>query len=200
MGSIEARDGGRRPETEDHVSLSADAVFETLSSRRRRYVLYYFRQIEPSATIRDLSEQLAAWENDCDRSQVRPKERKRLYTALHQTHLPKMANLGVVDYDRNRGVAKLATDTNFDDYLGIEPDEPFQWSQLYLGLGGVLTVLLGAASLGLAPFGLGAASALVVAAALTLFAAYQTVRGDETSPGLIEPLVPSTEATEGDDG
>jgi DNA-binding transcriptional ArsR family regulator len=132
--------------------LSTDDIFKTLSNRRRRYVLHYLRQSNDNVPMRVLSEQLAAWENGIEPSQVRPKARKRLYTALHQTHLPKMDQFGVVEYDKDRGIISL-TDSmgQFDTYLD-EMEDVRAWSRVYLALGGGVTALVAVASLGISPF------------------------------------------------
>ncbi|WP_340098329.1 DUF7344 domain-containing protein [Salinibaculum salinum] len=160
-------------------ALSTDTVFQTLGNRRRRYTLHYLRQLDAPVSIRDLSEQLAAWELGKERTAVTPKERKRLYTALHQTHLPKMDSLDVVEYDRNRGVVELTDHiSQFDIYLDIVDENDLPWSQFYLGLGGVLTALVTVAALGITPFNVvgGFGYALGVVLAFTIIAAYHTVR------------------------
>jgi DNA-binding transcriptional ArsR family regulator len=160
-------------------SLSTETIFETLSNRRRRYALHYLKRVGEPVTIRDLSEQLAAWENDVDRSRVRPKQRKRLYTALHQTHLPKMDELGVVAYDRDRGVVALtAAIEEFDIYFDLVGQDDIPWSQFYLALGGVFTSLVTVAMLGIPPFAWigGFAYGLVVAVVFSAVAAYHVFR------------------------
>jgi hypothetical protein len=135
--------------------LSTDTVFETLSNRRRRYALHYLKRVgsEDPVTIRDLSEQLAAWENGIDKTEVRPKQRKRLYTALHQTHLPQMHRHGIVDYDKNRGVVTVEDPlTEFDIYFDLVTADDVPWSQFYLGLSLLGAALVGAAVLGVYPF------------------------------------------------
>jgi hypothetical protein len=159
--------------------LSTDTVFQTLGNRRRRYALHYLRLQDRPVPIRELSEQLSAWEvgKECDA--VTPKERKRLYTALHQTHLPKMDQLEIVNYDRNRGIVSLTDHIGqFDIYLDIVPHNDLPWSQFYLALGAVLTTIVTVAALGIAPFTTlgGFGYALAVAGLFTLVAAYHMVR------------------------
>lgn len=140
-------------ETGGIPSFTTDDVFDTLSSRRRRYVLHALKRADGPVTLRDLSLQLAAWENDLDVEAVRPKQRKRLYTALHQTHLPKMADMGVIEYDRNRGVVSLASDVDqFDVYFDIVDAGPGHRHRAYLLLGAILTPLVVAGTFGIAPF------------------------------------------------
>jgi hypothetical protein len=83
--------------------VSEDDLFTTLSSARRRYVLACLSPGEP-VTVRALSEAVAAVENDKPVTAVETKERRRVYTALYQTHLPQLARVGAIEYDRDRGV------------------------------------------------------------------------------------------------
>jgi len=161
------------------TQLSTDGVFETLSNRRRRYVLHYLKRIGEPTTVRDLSEQLAAWEFDLDRADVRPKQRKRLYTALHQTHLAKMDQLGVVNYDRNRGTVELtASIEQFDIYFDMVGRADIPWSQFYLALGVLFTSLTSLAVLGIRPFSTLISPTTVLAAGVlfTAVALYHVVR------------------------
>lgn len=182
--------------------LSTETIFATLSNRRRRYVMHCLRQTDDGMTIRDLSEQLAAWEQGCERGEVRSKERKRLYTALHQTHLPKMDAFGVVEYD-NRGIVTL-TDmiAEFDTYLYNDRDDHLQWNLIYLALGSVLTGLVTIAGLGFAPFSTidGHVYAAAAAVSITATAGYQTLldrkRNRTAAVAPSEPLVPPIETLE----
>ncbi|MFD1598412.1 DUF7344 domain-containing protein [Halobellus rarus] len=176
--------------------LSTETVFETLSSRRRRYTLHYLAQVDDSVTVRDLSEQIAAWENRIERRAVTPKQRKRVYTALHQTHLPTMDRLGVVEYDKNRGTITMTDHVRaFDIYLDVVPRDDIPWSQFYLVLGSVLSALVVVAALGFAPFSYvgGFGYALFVAAAFTVAGCVHTIRdrrtliGNTATPPEVEP-------------
>ncbi|MFC7131995.1 MULTISPECIES: DUF7344 domain-containing protein [Salinibaculum] len=192
----------------EHSSLSTDTVFKTLGSRRRRYALHYLRQAEKPISIRDLSEQLAAWEQGKERGAVTPKERKRLYTALHQTHLPKMDSLEVVDYDRDRGMVTLTEHIGqFDVYLDVVAKDDLPWSQFYLALGGVLTALVAVAILGVTPFDAvgGFGYAIAVAGLFTAVATYHTVRDrrmligtTELPPDVTAPPLEASEPRNGD--
>ncbi|MBO4247648.1 ArsR family transcriptional regulator [Halomicrobium sp. IBSBa] len=188
--------------------MSTETVFEILSNRRRRYVLFYLYEIESTATVRDLSEQLAAWENGVDRSAVRPKERKRLYTALHQTHLPKMQQRGVVDRDRG---TVAATDVlgNFDVYFRSRDRDRFPWQRWSLALSTLLLGVTSAAAAGLLsflPLGgfdyalLGALTFSLVAVSHALGRWRLARRASVAPPELTMKKRPRSLATEADDG
>lgn len=153
-GTVSA--GGSGPDTDapaDEPTIAPETVFEVLSNERRRYVLHHLKATSGRVSVRELSEQVAAWENGIEVAAVTPKERKRVYTALHQTHLPKMAEVGVIDYDRDRGTLELTDAIGaFDIYLEIVPKRELSWSELSLALGSFSAALVAAVSLGVYPF------------------------------------------------
>lgn len=132
--------------------LSQDVVFDILSSPRRRYVLYYLRTTDESVKLTDLAEQVAAWENETDPDKITEQERKRVYVSLYQTHIPRLDDAGIIDYDKESGDIALAEDaTNIDDYLS-SPEETIPWQQIYLALAAVSALLLGLTALDVAVF------------------------------------------------
>jgi len=99
-------------------SISTDEVFALLSNERRRNVLRHLSTNGGEVRLRELATSIAAEENDVDPVEVTYAQRKRLYTSLYQSHLPRMERSGVIEYDRNSGAVTLspAADT-FDAYL-----------------------------------------------------------------------------------
>ncbi|SEA13504.1 hypothetical protein SAMN04488065_2026 [Haloplanus vescus] len=140
------------PDTETE-HLSKDTVFSLLSNQRRRYTLQYLGHHSNAVSLRDLAAQVAAWENDVALDDLEYKQRKRVSTALHQTHLPKLHEAGVVDYDRDAGTVTLADRAaDLDAYLELVGEHDVPWCALYLGLSTVAAVCIAAASAGLTPF------------------------------------------------
>ncbi|RBI60821.1 hypothetical protein DMJ13_16795 [halophilic archaeon] len=139
--------------------------------------------------MRDIAEQVAAWENGTTVARLSSDERQRVYIPLYQSHLPKLDEEGVVNYDQNRGTVERTELANqFDKYLDIsegvdavtddkledEHDRP--WALYYLGISAFGTLLLGGVAVGL-PF-VGTLSAIAVGgfvvAAFTLVTLAQT--------------------------
>lgn len=85
------------------TQLEPDDAFEVLSNRRRRYVIHQLLQHGDVTDLRALSRQVAAWENEKPVDQVTAEERRRVYNALQQFHLPKLHEMGVVSYESGRG-------------------------------------------------------------------------------------------------
>jgi len=122
--------------------LSQDVVFDILSSPRRRYVLYYLRTVDEPVKLTDLAEQVAAWENESDPEEITEQERKRVYVSLYQTHIPRLDNAGIIEYNKESGDITLAEDaSDIDTYLESESSS-YPWQQVYLALAALGTVLL----------------------------------------------------------
>jgi len=123
-----------------------------LSNQRRRYVLYYLNRHPEAVSLRDLAERIAAWENDVAVDDLEYKQRKRVYTSLHQTHLPKLDEASIVDYDREEGTVVLADRaSDLDAYLELVGEHDVPWDGLYLGLTVVTSLLVLVAWVGVSP-------------------------------------------------
>ncbi|WP_115864724.1 DUF7344 domain-containing protein [Halorussus litoreus] len=132
-------------------TLSEDLIFDVLKNRRRRYTLHYLKQQDRPVELSELAEQVAAWENDTTVEGLSANERKSVYTSLYQTHLPKLADAGIVDYNQNRGVVELSGNAaQLEGYL--QPQDEFPWIRYYLGLALVSAVLVVGDLLGIPPF------------------------------------------------
>lgn len=139
---------------EDEPSdLSKGEIFEVLRNQRRRFVLHYLKQIEGSVELGDLAQQVAAWEYETTTDAVSSAQRKRVYTTLQQTHLPKMDEAGILTFDADEGVIN-STDRTHDlvVYLEIVPDREFSWRELYLSLGAISCALVATLWLEIYPF------------------------------------------------
>jgi hypothetical protein len=148
----------------ERVSASPDTVFDVLSNPRRRYVLYYLRESGPSIELTNLAEEIAAWENDTTPEELTEKERKRVYVSLYQTHVPKLEEVGFVEYDSDSGVVSLTDRAGVvDDYLTDE-GQGVTWQHVTLLVSLAGGVLLALSALGVAPFA--AVSPFVVGAAI----------------------------------
>ncbi|WP_449267296.1 DUF7344 domain-containing protein [Halalkalirubrum salinum] len=128
----------------DTNGLTRDEIFEVLSNQRRRYAFHYLRQHEgDTVDVGKLAEQIASWELAKPPEQLTAAERKRVKTALHQFHLPKMDDLRFVKYDSDRGAVRLAEEvSDVEIYLDIVPRLDIPWGQYYLGLSGLNLLLL----------------------------------------------------------
>ncbi|MFD1687438.1 DUF7344 domain-containing protein [Halobellus litoreus] len=149
MASAQQIDGGGEPTTE----LSEDELFDVLSNQRRRFAVHLLKHEEESLEIGDMAEQIAAWENGIDTAEITGDERKRVYTALQQSHLPKMDRAGVVEFNKNRGVIEPTPALeDVDLYLDVVEGREVPWSEYYIGLSAVSAALVAAVWIGAWPF------------------------------------------------
>jgi len=129
--------------------FSEEEVYDAVKNLRRRYVLYYLNERGRPVELGDLAEQVAAWENNVAVEDVSPEQRKSVYSALYQTHLPKLEDIGIVTYDRESKRVSFSDCANdFQLYLANDSGTTIPWDRLYL-----LFSVLGAALVGLAWLG-----------------------------------------------
>ncbi|WP_144799991.1 DUF7344 domain-containing protein [Halorubrum depositum] len=143
---------------EETTDLDADEVYHLLQNERRRKVLEYLRGREGPVQMRDIAEQVAAWEHDTTVQALMSDQRQRVYIALYQAHLPKLDEEGVIDYNQSRGIVEknppaqelIAHLEQPGDDDESDADESEQaWGKYYLGVSGVSALLIGASGLGL---------------------------------------------------
>lgn len=159
-----ADDADAVPEEQKSVEeeLSLDLLFEVLKNSRRREVIRYLREEGEQTTLSDVAEHIAALENDTDVRSLTSSQRKRVYVGLYQCHLPKMADMGVVEFDQNRGTLELGPNAEqLYEYLDDEDETTRAWHSYYLGLSGVGVVLFALA------VGIGGGAPTVALGALT---------------------------------
>lgn len=123
--------------------LSEGDIYEVLSNSRRREALRHLTDVRGcSVTIRDLSAAIAATETG--QSPAPKAARESVRSSLHQTHLPKLDELGIVSYDRTTGTVSLCDPArDVDRYMEVITPYGLSWSELYrtLGIGSLLVVL-----------------------------------------------------------
>ncbi|MBV0925473.1 hypothetical protein KTS45_14795 [Halomicroarcula limicola] len=88
------------------TAISKDDLFHVLQNERRRRVLAYIIHNDGPFEMRTIAEQVAAWEHDTTVRQLMSDERQRVYIALYQSHLPKLDDIGLIEYNQSRGVVE----------------------------------------------------------------------------------------------
>jgi hypothetical protein len=148
--------------------LDAGQIHDILRNDRRRLALRCLRESGGTLSVRDLSEEVATRETG---ESPAPRDKRRsVYVSLHQTHLPKLDDLGIVEYDTETKEVHLRDRAaEITTYMEVVPRYGITWAEYYLVLGilGFGTVL--AASTG-TPL-LGAIGAPIVAAGYLLILA-----------------------------
>lgn len=155
---------------ESPAELGKDEVFDVLRNGRRRAAVASLRAAGGELSVRELTERVAADEYDVPAAELSSEQSKRVYTGLYQCHLPRMAELGVVEFDTEENVVRLD-----DGATALEPyhDAGTGSDGAYAELGVAATVAVVAAlsSLDAGPFAvvpLQAVAALTIAALLGL--------------------------------
>jgi predicted transcriptional regulator len=161
-------------------ALSPAEIHDVLRNDRRRLVLERLRERDTAETVSDLAEHIGAIE--ADESPPPRNVRQSVYVSLHQTHLPKLDDLGIIAYDSDGKTVELAANASgLDAYLDVDSGTDSVPATYYLGIG-----ILGAAALlatlagvpGLRAIG-PAAVGLVSLGLVIAVASYQLRSGDE---------------------
>jgi hypothetical protein len=160
------------------ADLEAVEIHDVLSNERRQMVLDRLRDSEGTMSARDLSEYIA--ERETGESPPPRNIRQSAYVSLHQTHLPKLDELGIVEYDESEKTVTLdeAASREVSVYMETVPKYGISWSEYYLGVSLLGLLLFVAARLDV-PVVSSAPAAGLTGAVLVLIAvsaAYQTVQ------------------------
>lgn len=161
-------------------TLSKGEIFDVLQNQRRRYVLQYLERFGEPIALSDLATQVAAWEYRIPVEEVSNEQKKRVYTTLQQTHLKKMAEAGIVEYDAEENLIRRTPHTEeLTVYLEIVPGGEFPWREYYLSLGAISCAVVAGLWTGLFPLTLldPLEWATVIAVTFTASATYHTFLG-----------------------
>jgi hypothetical protein len=113
-------------------SLTQDTVYDLLSNARRRFVISFLRGRDEPIELSELSKRVAAWENETDVDDLTDQQVKRVYVSLYQTHIPKLADSGLVDYDKDTGEVSLTSNIEeLDTYLPEGDQRQIPWQFVY---------------------------------------------------------------------
>lgn len=130
------------PKTDESETISQNRAFDILSNARRRFILSYLSKVDGPVELRELADEVARWETGSDT--LSRKERKRVYVSLYQTHIPRLHDAGVIDYDSESGLVQLVDRARDIDRYVREPTENRKWPVYHLlgALSGTLFYVL----------------------------------------------------------
>lgn len=131
--------------------LTKYQIHDVLRNKRRTWVLEQLQQTRKPIPLRELSEQVATLET----GETPPPRniRESVYNSLHQTHLPKLDDLGIVEYRVDRKV--VAQSDSFHQvtlYMEVVSADDVTWATYYLTVGVVALVVTTLSSMGLSVF------------------------------------------------
>lgn len=118
-------------------------IHDILRNERRRRTIRHLQGSLGEVSLRDLSEAVAAAETG---EAPAPRDiRDSVYNSLHQTHLPKLDDNGIIEYDADRKTVRLTERSRqLDLYMEVVTPYGISWSQYYrtLGLLGLTAIVL----------------------------------------------------------
>lgn len=150
---------GPQMSANDHEELTRETVFDLMNSPRRRYVIQYLHSTGEPIELQALANQVASWEDDVPVDELTDQQKKRVYVSLYQTHVPKLAESGVITFDRDSGDVEITERAGeVARYLADEPDPtPWELYYLLLAIGSAIiftVILLGGGMFGAVPVAL----------------------------------------------
>lgn len=102
----------------DEERLSQSAVFTLLSHTFRRGVIDCLCDYDETLTLADLADEVVCRCRDEAIEDIDAAEVKRVYMALYHTHIPKLVEYDVVEYDQERDlVAPTERAREITEYL-----------------------------------------------------------------------------------
>jgi hypothetical protein len=179
MSSQGVRQDGGGPA---HSELDEADIHDVLRNDRRRLVIERLQAVEDgSESVRDLSERIATEESG--ESPPPRNIRQSVYVSLHQTHLPKLDDLGIVAYDSDSKRVRLAECADeVAVYMEVVPRNGISWAEYYLGVGllGVGVSVGGAAGLPILSGALGTVLVALLFVVLVGSSLYHVSKQEET--------------------
>lgn len=162
--------GDAIPSANQGEQLPREEVFEVLSNARRRCIVHYLKKHDGRRVdLRELVDYVAAWEDGTTVEQLDSQKRKSVYAAIRQTHLPKLEEAGIIEYEHMRGDVELTDHIQeVQLYLEYVPSNDIPWSEYYLALSAIGTALIVVTAMGIYPFG-GVSGILLAALLVGLF-------------------------------
>lgn len=122
--------------TDRYNEVAESEVHDLLRNDRRRQVIKQLQRTVGSTTLREIAESIA--EKETGESPPPKNIRQSVYNSLHQTHLPKLDDLGVINYDSDRKTIRLnETARTVDIYMEVVTPFGITWSEFYRLLGTV---------------------------------------------------------------
>jgi hypothetical protein len=145
--------------------LPLDQIFDVLRNERRRLALKYLLERDEQVTLSDLAENIASHEVGKPVEQLSSSERKCAYVGLYQCHLPKMAEMDIIEFNKPRGTIELgerAATLGYYLHLMKNPGRK-AWPRYFVAVSIVGAVaFLVTASLGVGVFGVHAVFGVVL--------------------------------------
>ncbi|ELZ63947.1 hypothetical protein C457_18268 [Haloferax prahovense DSM 18310] len=104
------------------MTHSLDACLRLVADQHRRRIIHHLRHEATGATtFDDLVEQIHRRASDSKNGP--PQDRDKLAIQFHHTHLPKLADYGVVEFEHTTGTVRYHPDEQVEAVLDSLPGE-----------------------------------------------------------------------------
>ena len=107
------------------VTDSLDTVFDLLSDARRRYTLYYLFAMEGDVAEFEAVVNAVCNYEGAGTDSTSPSPPENIRVKLHHSHLPKLAEAGVIDYDRRQGTIRFTPTPPLEEWV-----EHAEWKEM----------------------------------------------------------------------
>lgn len=95
----------------ENKPITYEIMFTVLSHERRRYALYCLRKYRTPMALADLADEVARLEHGTrPLTEISEEEVKRIYVDLYHSHVPKMEDANLLEYDQERDSVRLEHD------------------------------------------------------------------------------------------
>ncbi|MEF8824726.1 MAG: ArsR family transcriptional regulator [Halapricum sp.] len=99
-----------------------DACLQLVADRNRRRIIHSLRrEADGITTFDDLVDQLHSCDSDSRNDTLR--NREQLALRLHHTHLPKLADHDIVEFERSTGIVRYHPDERVETVLDSLPGD-----------------------------------------------------------------------------
>lgn len=106
--------------------LSQDRILDLLSARRRRFALYCLYLYANPMRLPDVAEQVTEWEHGKPGEELL-EERLRTYNDLYHSHVPKLDEADVIEYNQDEDMVELSVNvTQLRPYLERTAEEDLE--------------------------------------------------------------------------
>ena len=123
------------------TQMDQSEVYDILRNDRRRHVIEQLREEGGRASVGDLADTIAEMESG--ESPPPRNVRQSVYVSLHQTHLPKLDEAGVISYESvSKHVELLEGAEEVTVYMEVVPKHGLRSHELVVAVSLVGTVLL----------------------------------------------------------
>lgn len=95
-----------RLECDEFRPEEVDAAFKLLSDRRRRLLIDVVRTHDQGLTLPDAAEEVAQRETGVPVTALSPEHIKEVYISLYHDHLPRLTDIGLLEYEQERDLVE----------------------------------------------------------------------------------------------